>query len=346
MKRGFSVCNEELAIYNLQFLIFDEGFAVLNFLTFNLKQMKHKGSIILLAAMILIFNNLSAQEKNDSITQTFQTAKRRIVVAEAGKEVKVKVFNRTDSSEMQAIYEGTFVDGKEYEKYTVNHALDWGIELFSKKKKKKRRCRRSYPHWNGIGWGFTTVTDGVRFNNIDNVSLKTELSNEFFINLTEIPFTLYRNNLMIYTGFGISWKNFHLKGNTCFAEKEGVTVVQLAPSDISYKKSRLRVFSVNIPLALEFQAGRALGHQFYISAGVIGGFNLFRSQKLKYKDTNGKKVKQYDKGLNVARVSFEFMAQVGVDAVGIFAKYSPMSLFENDEGPNVQTASLGLFFSF
>ncbi len=306
--------------------------------------MKSKESIILLAAILLIFSNLSAQQKADSIGTTFQTNNRKVVVSEDGNEVKVKVFNKNDSTEMRAIYEGTFIDGKEYEKYTVHHAIDWGLDLFASKKKKKRKYRAN-PHWNGIGWGFATITDGTHFDNINGVSIKEECSNEFFINIKEIPFSLYKKNIMVYTGLGVSWKNLSLDGNTRFVEKDGITLVEPAPAEISYKKSRLRVFNVNMPLVFEFQTNKRC-HNLFFSAGVVAGVNLFRSQKLKYYDAKGEKVKEYDRGLNVSRLSFEWIAQAGVGTFGIFVKYSPLSLFENDKGPYVQTASLGLRLGF
>ncbi len=246
---------------------------------------------------------------------------------------------------MKAIYEGVFIDGKEYEKYTVNHAIDWGVSLFSPKKKKHKHYRIN-SHWEGIGWGFTTVTDGSKFNDIDGVTLNAERSNEFFINIKDIPFSLYKKSLMIYTGFGVSWKNFNFDNNTRLVETNDITTVQAAPPGISYKKSRLRVFSINAPLALEWQQKLGRGHSLYVSAGVIGGFNLFRSQKIKYKDANGKNIKQYNKGFNVSRFSFEFMGQVGLDNIGVFVKYSPIGLFEEGKGPNVQTASMGLILSY
>ncbi len=307
--------------------------------------MKNTGIIILTVIAVMGFMSISAQGQTDSSKTTFYTKKNKVVVWEAPQEVKVKIFNKNDSTEMKAVYEGIFTEGKEYERYTVNHAVDWGLSLFSKNKKECRHHRVN-PHWEGIAWGFTTVTDGVRFNGIDGVSLKTERSNEFCLNLSSISFSLYKKSLMIYSGFGISWKNFHLDNNTRLVEQNDITIVQTAPVGISYKKSRLRVFNINAPLALEWQPKLGQYRRFYISAGIVAGLNLFRSQKLKYKSADGKKVKQHNKGFNVARVSFEFMGQIGLNNIGVFVKYSPIGLFEQGQGPDVQTASLGLIWSF
>ncbi len=302
--------------------------------------MKNTGFITLVMLAVMAFNSVLAQ--TDSSRTTFYTPSKKVVVSEDAQEIKVRVFNKNDTTELNVVYEGIFTDGKEYEKYTVNHAVDWGLNLFNKN---KRRYYYADAHWDAIGWGFTTVTNGVRFNDIDGVTLKAECSNEFYINPIEVSLSLYKKNLMIYTGFGLSWKNFYFDNDTRLVEQNDITVVQSAPAGTTYKKSRLRVFSLNMPLALEWQqkVGR---HRVYVSTGILAGFNLFRSQKLKYKDANGKKVKQYSRGLNVSRISFELMAQVGLDNVGVFVKYSPMDLFEHGKGPKTQTASLGLQLSF
>ncbi len=304
--------------------------------------MKNTGFITLVMLAVMAFNNVSAQ--TDSSKTTFYTPSKKVVVSEDVKEIKVRVFDKNDTTELNMVYEGIFIDGKEYEKYTVNHAVDWGLNLFNKKKKKSKYYYAD-AHWDAIGWGFTTVTDGVRFNDIDGITLKTECSSEFFINPIEVSLSLYKENLMVYTGFGLSWKNFHFDNDTRLVKQNGIAVVQSAPFGTTYKKSRLRVFSLNMPLALEFQQ-KVGHHKMYVSTGIVAGFNLFSSQKLKYKDANGKKAKQYNRGLNVSRISFEFMAQVGLDNVGVFVKYSPMELFEHGKGPNTQTASIGLQLSF
>ncbi len=304
--------------------------------------MKSTRIVILMMIAAMAFGNVSAQ--TDSSKATFYTSNRKIIVSEDGKEVNVQVFNKNDTTKMNIVYEGIFTDGKEYERYTVNHTVDWGLNLFNKNKRKYRHYYAD-AHWEAIGWGFTTITNGVRFNDIDGISLKTECSNEFFINPIEVVLPLYKENLMVYTGFGLSWKNFHFDNDTRLVEQNDITTVQSAPVGLTYKKSRLRIFSLNMPLALEWQQ-KVGEHQIYVSTGVVAGFNLFSSQKLKYKDANGKKVKQYNRGFNVSRISFEFIAQVGLDDVGVFVKYSPIELFEHGKGPNTQTASLGLQVSF
>ncbi len=304
--------------------------------------MKNTSIIMLIAIVVTAFNNVSAQVEVDSSKTTFYTLKNKVVVWEDDKEVKVQVFSKNDTAAMKTIYEGIFTDGKEYERYTVNHTVDWGLSLLGKKKKHKRY--RVNPHWQGLGWGFTTVTDGKNFNDINGITLKTERSNEFFINIDEIAFPLYKNHFMIYTGFGVSWKNFHFDNNTHLVEENDITTLQPAPAGIVYKKSRLRVFSVNAPLAFEFQQRLGHRHSLYISAGIVAGVNLFRSQKVKYENAEGKTIKKYNKGFNVSRFSFEFMGQIGLDNVGIFVKYSPMSLFEQGKGADVQIASMGLMF--
>lgn len=295
-------------------------------------------------ACILLFSTSSFAQTIDTDTVILRN-KKQIIVQDKDDEVNVQIFKKGSNNEYKKVFEGIYTDEKNYERWTVKETLGLGnIDLFSRKSKKRKK--RIEPTFAGIGWGFSTITDGNKFNDINGVSLKQERSNEFFINPFETVLVSMGSNLGISSGLGFSWHNFFLENNTRFAEHDDNTVVEPAPKGISYKKSRLRTFQVNIPLLLEIQIRPKHSDTFYLSGGVVGGINLFSSQKVKYTDVRGKNIKEVDKGLNVSRLTMDFMAQIGYGDLGIYAKYSPFSLFQNGKGPNVQTASIGIKFGF
>jgi hypothetical protein len=100
-------------------------------------------------------------------------------------------------------------------------------------------------------------------------------------------------------------------------------------------------------LLLEWQPTFQKNHKFFMSGGVIGGVNTFASYKVKYKDANGHMVTNVEsRGMNVAPLTLDFCGQIGYNNISIFAKYSPVSIFQNQKGPDVRAVSLGLMLNF
>jgi len=277
---------------------------------------------------------------------TFQFNNKVIHVEDSIGQVKIKVYDN-DSLAYKPVYEGIFSDGKSYEKWTVMEEL--GIQLpFLTPKNRNHHKYSMTPHWAGIGWGFANISDqNYKINNINGISLKSESSNEFFINLIEKILPLYRNNLGITTGLGFDWHNYYLDKNQHLVEVNDITDVYNAPEGINYIYSRLRTFHITVPVLLEWQPTIGRDHNFFLSAGVIGGVNTFASYKVKYVDANGNKVTiDESRGLNTAPLSLDLYGQIGYGSFNVYAKYSPFSIFQSEKGPNVRAVSLGMVLNF
>lgn len=291
--------------------------------------------ITLLAGMWQATANAQAQKDT-----TVHFNNKIIQIEDSTGQMRVKVYDN-DSTPYKPVYEGIFSEGKSFEKWTVIEEV--GLQIPFLNKGKSKRKYKMEPHWAGIGWGFANISDAnYNINNIGNLSLKAESSNEFYVNLIENILPLYRNNLGITTGLGLNWRNYFLDMNTRLLEIDGITDVYYAPEGINYEFSRLRTFHLTVPLLLEWQPGSGKKNRFFIAAGVVGGVNTFASHKVKYKDTNGDTVKKIEgKGLNVAPLSLDFIGQIGYGSWGIYAKYSPFSMFQDQKGPDVRSVSLG-----
>jgi len=276
----------------------------------------------------------------------FQFNSKVIHVQDSIGQVKIKVFDN-DSLAYKPVYEGIFSEGKSYEKWTVMEEL--GIQLpFLTTKNRNHHKYSMTPHWAGIGWGFANITDqNYKINNINGLSLKSESSNEFFINLIEKILPLYRNNLGITTGLGFDWHNYYLDRNQHLVEINDKTDVYDAPDGIKYEYSRLRTFHITVPVLLEWQPTLGRNRNFFLSAGVIGGVNTFASYKVKYIDANGNKVTANEsRGLNTAPLSLDMYGQIGYGSFNVYAKYSPFSIFQSEKGPDVRAVSIGMVLNF
>lgn len=304
--------------------------------------MKKLFNYLLMPALLLFSVNSIAQTTTDT---TFVFNQKKIKVHDKDEEIKVQVFKTDSTEQYKKIFEGIYTDQKSYEKWTVKETVGWDFDIFSRKSKSKNRNMES--SWGGIGWGFATITDGKNWHNVNGVDVKVERSNEFFINPIEVIIPMISNVVGISSGVGFSWHNHFLEKNTHFVEENDLTTIESAPNGIVYYFSRLRTFQINIPVLLEIQPTNNNVRKLYLSAGVVGGINTFASQKVKYRDEKGKMIKEVDgKGLNTARLTMDFIGQIGYNDLGIYLKYSPFSMFQKGKGPNVQTASIGLKLNF
>jgi hypothetical protein len=261
---------------------------------------------------------------------------KRIEIKQNDDRMKVRVYERTDGgkeTEDEMVFEGHYKDGKSYErrKRSISIPLPSWKGHFD-------------GHWDGFGMGFASFADETfRLNDIDGVSLRSGNSLEYNLNLLERSIPLSRGgNWAVVTGAGMRWSRYRLDGDKYFKEVDGITSLHNAPEGIHYSASKLNITSLTIPLLLEGQS-RHSGHDFFISAGVVGVVKTTSSSRIAYRDESGKKQKdKVDGGMNIRPITVDFLFQMGGDCLGIYAKYSPMGLFEKGKGPNVHPVSIGL----
>lgn len=298
----------------------------------------------ILGLLITVFVVKAAPESAKSDT-VIHYRKKIVHVQDSVGQVRVKVLSE-DSVPYNKVYEGVFSDGKTYEKYTVVEELGLDIPILSKMiNKKKKKSYEMTAHWAGIGWGFANVADGnFNVNDINGVSLKSQSSNEFYLNLVEKIIPVVGNCFGVTTGIGMGWHNYHFAGSQHLIDDKGVTRIE--NTDIQFDFNRLRTFQFTVPLLLEWQPTFQNDHKTYVSVGAVGCINTYSSYKVEYVGADGGKIKNSIKGMNVVPVSVDFMAQIGHGNLGLYAKYSPFSIFEGGKGPNVRAVSVGATLNF
>jgi hypothetical protein len=146
------------------------------------------------------------------------------------------------------------------------------------------------------------------------------------------------------SGLGMGWHNYHLAGSKRLYDNKGVTVIE--ETNYKYDFNRLRTFQFTVPLLLEWQPTFQNDHKTYLAVGAIGCVNTYSSYKEEYIGMDGGKIKTATKGMNVVPVSVDFMAQIGHGSFGLYAKYSPFSIFEGGKGPDVRGVSIGATLNF
>lgn len=267
---------------------------------------------VLTALMALMaFTSTYALDSEPKDTTIFFRDK-KIQINDSIDQISIKVSTHTDNGDelYKTVFEGLYSDRKSYERWSVTENLGFQIPFITKKTPAYKR-RKMEPHWAGYGLGFTALTDGVAYNNVDGMQLILGKSAECNINIVENIIPMFFNTFGITTGLGFSARNYYLDNSRILVESNDVVSV-FDNSPVKYKYSRLKNWYLTVPLLLEFQPNNSSKDRPYISVGVVGGVRLSTTYKSKYYTTTGSTIKTKEQGMNVLPLTFEYMAQAGV----------------------------------
>ena len=245
------------------------------------------------------------------------------------------------SEDSTKIFEGHYRDGKssEQRKYIASVA---SVEIPNPRWK----GRRFNSHWAGLGLGFSGFAERGDY---DNISFRSSKSSEFSLNFFEktIPIS-YHYRWAVVSGLGMRWTRYHVKGNYHFEEIDDYTGLVEAPDGIRYKNSKLGITTLNVPLLIEWQNHRG---NLFLSAGIVGSIKTWSYSRIEFFDDNDTRHKKkhkekVDQGMTLRPVTMDFLAQAGTRGIGVYARYSPISIFENNKGPELYPLSFGLMLHF
>ncbi|MDR1555650.1 MAG: PorT family protein [Tannerellaceae bacterium] len=295
-------------------------------------------NVLLLIAFSLSGTVINAMPEDTTIVVNGK----RIEIEETNERMKVRVYEQTEKEgliEDEMVFEGHYKDGRSYENRKHVRSIHIHIPTWH---------RRFSPHWAGAGMGFTNFADSKleQINDVEGVSLRSGNSLEYNLNFLETSFLFSRKSgWAVVTGAGMRWSRYQVHGNQYFSELDGFTSLHPAPEGITYSSSRLNITSLTLPVLLEWQNRRKEDKSFFISAGVVGVVKTISSSKVTYKDPSDKKrTDKMDSGMNLRPITIDFLLQAGYDWIGLYARYSPMGLFEGGKGPKIHPVSIGLQF--
>lgn len=135
-------------------------------------------------------------------------------------------------------------------------------------------------------------------------------------------------------GIRPQWNNYVFREDITLGRDNGQIVA--VPLDRAYSKSKLGVFSVDIPLSWQFRIAQIVT----LETGIYGGIRIGDRTKYKFP-------KHKDKGYwrtNLWQAGATASLRVKPLPFGIFANYSFTPLLENGAGPRVQPYTIGIQF--
>lgn len=215
--------------------------------------------------------------------------------------------------------------------------------------------QRTYRELNAIGWSVGKKNDAWRSHAITlhfglGVSLPTAVPGEYKMR----PFKSFEGMLWLqydYTpkkrlqtysvGLGFTARGYGLRDDQMFnKDADGITGLSLYPENTANRRSRISVYSLSIPFFFTQKFGQkshvklTLGPVLNINGGSINSY--FEKDDRDYDYTIHK--------IGIRPVTVDLMAVLRYYGVGLYFKYSPMSVLKSGRGPQFHALSLGVYF--
>lgn len=207
--------------------------------------------------------------------------------------------------------------------------------------------RKFEGNWGGFELGINGYMNADRSLELneenDYMDLQYEKSIAVNINMFQQSFNLISNNLGLVTGIGLGWNNYRFADDITIVPGPDSIEVKLPEEGNKYRKSKLTLLYLNLPLIMEFQTGSpGSRNQFHIAGGVIAGLRLRSHTKQVYTvDGKKNKDKNYD-DFHLRPFRFDATARIGWGKVNLFATYALTSMFRDDKGPELYPFTVGI----
>ena len=305
-----------------------------------------KKNILLTASIILGtcgFSAFAQTEETDTLeigiedTPDFNFNQRTVVkpdsvvIVEDGDQFAIQVFGEEGNPDYQYSYQRDNNDNAN-ENISEN-GWDINIPVVSDMMKSGKKPARFSFDVGGLGFGFVDALDAPA-----NMDVKMHCSYEIFIDhLLGVRYRPTRQKASFLVGFGFGWKNFRMTGLNRFVKDGNELDINKYPTDADPKFSRIKVFSLTIPVMFQQEFGK----DFSISAGAVVNFNTHASMKTKYILNDEERTYTND-NLHQRKVTIDIMGQVNYKCVGLYVKYCPQDILDKTFAPAFNSISTGI----
>lgn len=195
-----------------------------------------------------------------------------------------------------------------------------------------RRLQRQYC--------LSNIFFGQRFNYFD----KGHVKNSFecgIRNLVSLAWSHGPGTTAFSIGIGFSLQKYNAEDGFIYS-KEGDRLI-LMPIEEGYarKQSSLQVFSVQVP----FMITQPIGKCVELALGAIAKFNSFAAATTVCSKAHNSYKFNFT-GLQQRLMTPELVAAIGIADIGLYASWSPVSIFSDPYGPKLKSWSLGVNLGF
>lgn len=234
------------------------------------------------------------------------------------------------------------------------HFGDYDVSVYDhgdeRSKREKKADDEDFEFWSGVDFGVAgllTYDNKIELpSGLDFLELNYAKSYAFNINAYQKNIHIYRNNVNLGTGIGLSWYHYNFKNS--YTLQPDMPFATAINDSLKYSKNRLNMCYVNVPLFLEFNTNNNdAGRSFHFGGGMQFGYNVFQNKlKQKYEIDGHDYKRKVKNDFNVNPFRYDVIARIGYGDFTIFGAYSLSTLFEKDKGPVVYPFTAGIHLDF
>lgn len=163
------------------------------------------------------------------------------------------------------------------------------------------------------------------------------------INLTLVQYdwTPKKSKTTLSAGLGFEWRNYTLSGHdNMFVKANDLVGVVHRDGEMSELSSRVHTVGLAMPLLVK----QRFGKNFAISLGAQLNWNYY-ARLNNYYEVGDHEIDDLTKKIGQRPITVDILGIVHVaKGFGIYCKYSPMSVFKKDKGPDFKSLSVGFYF--
>ncbi|MCR4851989.1 MAG: hypothetical protein K5893_00170 [Prevotella sp.] len=294
---------------------------------------KLQTTILALAISVPAFSSIGEDFANDDNDTLIVISPRKVTVITNDSLQTVRIEGRHDDYNFN--YENTIqlVDSNYVSTLSLNSDR-WDFSLPIGKKDEDNYYENVVTSNIGVG-------GCMALNAPDNMDVSMNSSFEIFWTIAQWNFTPKGTHHTFSMGVGVDWRNYRMSGGSWRFSKpddDHVDIVPYGVADIRKQFSRIKVFSVQVPLLY----GYRFANNFGLKAGPVLNLNVHSSLKTSYK-SNGEKFKESINNAHANLFTIDFMGIISNPIIDFYIKYSPCNVLKTSKAPKFQSLSVGIY---
>ncbi len=288
---------------------------------------------VLIITMIMTAATVFAAENDTLVIEKPQ----RVTIVTNDSLQSIHVEGKEGNSHFDYLNTIQLLDSNYVSSETYNRSL-WDYMPFGQNKDEQNQQYNSALIME-LAFGFCTATGTS-----DGISIPVGPSWEIDWTILEYRYRLQKNaNHYLSAGFGVDWRNYRMTDQKRFVKgDDDIITVQPYPAGSTPKFSRIKVFSLNVPLMYHYYFGNNNSFFKGFSVGAVVNFNTYSSIKTRYK-IDGENQKDLTKDLHKNPVTLDLMLRLRMKGFGVYAKYSPSNVLDTNYGPKFKSVSFGIY---
>ncbi len=211
-----------------------------------------------------------------------------------------------------------------------------------KEPKNNKSSKADLIHWSGFELGVNTwINKDGNFGEPSGhnyLELNEAKSLAINLNMFEKSVRIIGDNLQLVSGLGLSWNNYRFRKDITLYSDSSIIGANYDEED--YRKNKLTVSYLTVPLLLEFNSSSEAKKSFHVSAGVVGGLRL--GSHTKQVKADGTKLPKIKDDFNMNPFRYDATVRIGFGNYTVFGSYALNSMFRDGQGPELYPFTAGI----